>query len=89
MCNEEQKLTAPLPQGPTGKNTRFHPELQRNLVIVPKILAHLQSKSAIYISALNMSRNSLVCSVASRKNFAALTTVPKLERNGSADFQRN
>ena len=51
---------------PTGKNTRFHQELQRNLVIVPKISAHLLGKSAIYISALCVLRYGLVCSVAPR-----------------------
>ena len=59
---------------PSGKNTWFHPELQHNLMIVPKISAHLRRKSAIYISALYMLRYSLVCSVAPRKNFSSLTT---------------
>ena len=48
---------------PTGKNTRFHQELQRNLVIVPKISALLR-KSVIYLSALYTLRYSLVRSIA-------------------------
>ena len=50
-----------------------------------EISAHLRRKSAIYISALYMLRYSLVCSVAPRKNFGALTTAPKFQLNGSAE----
>ena len=49
--------------GPTGINTQFHQGLQRNLVIAPKISAHLRRKPAIYISALYMLRYGLVCSI--------------------------
>ena len=56
-----------------------------NLVIAQTISAHLWHKSAIYTSALYMLHYSLVCSVAPRKNFGALTTAPKFRRNDFAD----
>ena len=42
---------------PTGKNTRFHQELQRNWVIAPKISGHLQRKSAIALKFQRMLQN--------------------------------
>ena len=54
-------------QGQTGKNTQFHQELWRNLVIVLKISAYM------------------LCSVAPKEFFGALTTAPKCQCNGSAE----
>ena len=71
-----------VPCCPTGKNTQFHQELQRYLVITPKISVHLRRKSEIYISALCMLHYGLVYSVAPKENFATLTMAPKFQRNG-------
>ena len=70
---------------PTGKITQFHQELRHNLVIAPKISVHLRRKSAIYISALYVLCYDLVCSVAPRKMFDALTTAPKYQCNVSTE----
>ena len=72
-------------EDPTGKNTLFHQKLRRNLVIVSKIAVHLWHKSAIYISPLYVLRHGLVCSIAPRKSFGALTTDPKFQRNSSTE----
>ena len=70
---------------PDWKNTWFHQELQRILAIAPKISTHHRRKSEIYISALYVLCFGLVCSIAPRKNFGALTTAPKFQHNGSAE----
>ena len=45
---------------PNWKNTQFHQELHRNLVIAPKISAYPRHKLVIYISALYVLCYSLV-----------------------------
>ena len=56
-------------------------------MVVSKTLKTFQWPRALFgLYSLGLvSRYGLVCSVAPRKNFGALTTAPKFQRNGSAE----
>ena len=69
--------SASTPCAPTGKNTQFHQELQHNWL-------RQKFQRTPGINGLVL-RYSPACSEAHRKNFGALTTVPKFQRNGSPE----